>query len=644
MAIFRTGLWLSRWRTHFLAGWLTCLAASGCGEAESPTTTPGGDSLATRDPAELYAWKQVPTFELSLPAERFQHLLATARDEVYTQADLRFEGQLVGSIGLRFKGSYGTLRGCFNSQGALTCPKLSMKLAFDEYVPSTRFFRQKKLNLHSMVWDETKLHERLAYDLFREMGIVTPRSAWAVVKVNGESFGLFSMVEQVDGRFAADRWPGAGDGNLYKEAWPLSSDAAFYEEHLETDPPNAAAAAHTAYLQFHAALSQGTPEQGRAALGRWMDVDYVSRYMAVDDAVLNLDGVTAMYTGDNPAYFQNHNFYMYQEEQRDFFWLIPWDTDATFTPRGDFEAVPRWNSASADCSRSYSVWGGAQVVSPACDALFRALRSDQTAYVSAVNDLLSDAFSEAKLNANIDRHAAFIQAAIAADPKGPGSMAWSSAVANLKQRIPLLRAHLEHAKTGSSSKPVQLSFEGVNDFEQVDAYSVALGANPVANTRSTVTASLQSVNTLAGSHTLRLDFEYRNESRPWEQWIYFPLHFDASPRNLTTKTGVRFLARSSTPRTLRIDIESVPYEAQNEGIKFGWEVPTGPEPKQIELRFADAKLPAWAHPTSDVLATVLAAADGFSFHPFCNGRNDAGFLPEGTTDPGSVELDNLEVF
>lgn len=615
----------------------------GCGAAESTKSPPPEvNELADRDSAELYAWDHVPTFELALPAGEFEHLLATAADEKYTRATLTFEGKPVGDVGLRFKGSVGTLQSCFDAQGNLICPKLSMKLGFDEYVPTTRFFRQKRLNLHSMIRDDTKLHERLAYDLFRSRGIAAPRSAWAVVKVNGESLGLFSMVEQIDGRFTANRWPGVGDGNLYKEAWPLSTDTQYYEEHLEAGPKDGAAT-HTAYVDFTRALAAGGDGGGRDALGRYMDLDYLARYMAVDDAVLNVDGVTATYTGDDPRYYANHNFYVYQEEQRDFFWLVPWDMDATFNLRGDFELVPRWNASTADCTRSYTVWGQARVVASTCDPLFRALASDQASYQAAVEDLLAGDFSEAKINEAIDRHAAFIASAVEQDPKGAGMSAWRGAVEFLKQRIPLIRAHLGRAKLGLSSRPLVIAADGVTDFEQEDSYSVSLGATPQVNPRSTVAATIGSVQPLAGKQDLRVDFEYRNESTGWMQWMYFPLRFD-NPRDLRSLSGVRFLARADSARTLRVDIESPVYEAGNEGIKFGWEVAIGPEAQPVEVRFASAALPTWAHATADVLANVLAKSEGLSFHPFCAGRTEAGQLPEGTSDPGHLELDDIQFF
>ncbi len=63
------------------------------------------------------------------------------------------------------------------------------------------------------------------------MGTIAPRAAWANIVVNGESYGLYGMVEEVDGRFADNRWPGNGSGNLYKEAWPTNPEEGWTHNH-----------------------------------------------------------------------------------------------------------------------------------------------------------------------------------------------------------------------------------------------------------------------------------------------------------------------------------------------------------------------------------------------------------------------------
>jgi hypothetical protein len=625
--------------------------AIACGAADRSTQgeNPDASDFSKRDAAELFAWDHVPVFEATLPAERWSYLREHAREELYEPAELRFEGKALGTVGLRFKGSIGTLSSCFDAQGHLTCSKLSMKLGFDEYRPETRFFGLKRLNLHAMARDESKLHERLGYDLFRDAGVHAPRSAWAVLKINGQSQGLFSMVEQIDGRFTADRFPSNGDGNLYKEAWPVHTDATYYEARLETDPPDDAAAGHVTASALGAELTSASdPATKRAALAQHMDLDYLARYLAVDDAIVNVDGVTAAYTGADPSLYQNHNYYLYLEEKQPKLWLVPWDLDATFTPRGDFEVVPRWNVANPECDRTYLVWGSAYVLPPACDPLFQGLAAEPSAYRAAVDELLAGPFSEQTLSATIERHAAFIERAVAEDPNGPGLNAWRAQIESLKARLPLLRARLRTARDGHSFLPFSLSLSKANGFEAEDAGSVALGAAPLSNPRSSVSATLNESAALSGARDLRVDFVYRNEGEPpdgaWDQWIYLPLRLESAPRDVSALSGVRLLLRSDSPRTLRIDLDSTEYEASVEGIKFGWDVQVSSSALAVELRFADAALPTWARATSDQLSRVLARVESLAFHPYCAGRDATGFLPPGQSDPGFLELDQIEFF
>src|SRR5690606_36614630 len=113
----------------------------------------------------------------------------------------------------------------------------------------------------------------------------------------------------------------------------------------------------------------------RATLARFMDLEQLARYMAVDDAILNVDGVTAFYTDDR-GWLANHNFFLYETAGGQFT-LIPWDLDSTFDTLAYYGRVPRWTETATDCEQSHSVWvGESRVRAPGCDPLFRALAAD----------------------------------------------------------------------------------------------------------------------------------------------------------------------------------------------------------------------------------------------------------------------------
>ncbi len=599
---------------------------------------------STTESAELFGYSSVPTFELTLPPEEWEYLQAHATDEEYTEACLSFQGNPIGPVGLRFKGSYGTLYPCV-SNGQITCTKLSMKLKFNEIDPDLRFYELKRLNLHSMIHDPTKLHERLAYDLYRDMGVTSPRSAWAMVRINGEEYGLYSMVEQVDGRFTANRWPDDGDGNLYKEAWPQYDDPDYYTERLRT---NEETPVHDAFIQFYTELYDAAAADRAAVLGAWTDLELWYRYLAVDDAIFNCDGITGFYS-DAPPFRLNHNYYFYQATARDFFTLIPWDLDSTFTPWGSWSMVPRWTETPDDCTVLYPVWNDdSTVVAPGCDPVFQALATDLTDYRAAVDELLAGPFDEAAINGRIDEHVAHIADAIAADPLGPGTAGWEGSVAALREMIPVLRTRLQRLRDDQPVLPLALSVASVNDFESAETFGLLVGTQHWTNPSSTVARVINTESPLVGTQDLRVDFEYRNEIDPWQQWSELVVSLAGGSVDVSNLTGIRFWASADQTRNLRLNLDSPAQTASNDGIRKGWDVPVGPTPELKEVLFADAEAQGWAitegRDPGDPLDAVLRSVTGLLFHPECVGRNSAGFLAEGTSDVGFLQIDDLEFF
>ena len=61
--------------------------------------------------------------------------------------------------------------------------------------------------------------ETLAYTLFRDAGVPAPRTGYAVVRVNGEPYGLYTTVETTDNNAYLDHWYGSSMGNLYEGAY-----------------------------------------------------------------------------------------------------------------------------------------------------------------------------------------------------------------------------------------------------------------------------------------------------------------------------------------------------------------------------------------------------------------------------------------
>ncbi len=618
-------------------------ATGGTSGIPNPCTQATSD-FAGRDADELFKMDQVPVFDLYLPAEDWETLKRHARDEQYVAAQACFQGEAIGLVGLRFKGAYGSLYSCFDAAGNNICRKLGMKLKFDEYVGAQRFFGLKRLNFQGYRWDDSYIKEHLAYELYRSIGIVSPRTSWAVLRVNGESQGLFGMVEQIDGRFTQDRWPNNGEGNLFKEVWPGQVDEDWARSHLETNKDQGDV---SAILAFADALRTSTTDGLRSTLGAFTDIDYLTRYMVVDDAIANFDGVTTYYTSGSPDEAGNHNFYLYQEAANQFT-IIPWDLEATFSLASNFGNVPYWQTTPADCTQSYPVWGGEnRVIAPGCDPVFRALAADPSGYRALARELLDGPFAEDSMLRSIDASAAFIRESARQDPHGPGPVGFENGVGYIKQDIPKLRRRLEHFMSGEESTPLVFETTRVADFETADDFGITDGTGQMSNAHTTASVQLNTESPISGGKSLRILFSFGNEEEPWQQWMWYRVPMLPAPTDVSALTGISLKIRSNMAREVRLSLISPHNSKTTEGIDVGWDLPATTTAAEFTVNFADAKVPVWATDPGDDLGLILKTVTTLSFQPACNFRDTGsvlGQLPDGVTDTGWVDIDDITFF
>jgi spore coat protein CotH len=366
--------------------------------------------------------------------------------EEFIPAELNFEGSNIGKIGIRYKGSDYSLPRCFFSNGDTTrgtpnktCAKISYKLKFTQYDKEKRFYGMKKINLHAFVPDATKMHEILSYELFRDMGIHAPRVSYANVYINNNLIGLFLSVEEIDGRFTKARWPENGDGNLYKEVWPNSADTKHYLDGLKTNDDPIEKANVQKMVSYYNAINSSNEQNFEQNLSPYMDFDYILRYLAVDVAIKNWDGIRAWYADKTPPV--NHNYFFYEEENGKI-WIIPWDMDQALVQRDNYfdsggfgQVLPQWNVSTTSCSRGQSV-GGNSLMPPNCDKLFKLTAAVfWNRYVQLGDLFLKDLFISQRLNDKITKHTNLITNAVQQDPNINQST-WTSSVSSLKNYLP----------------------------------------------------------------------------------------------------------------------------------------------------------------------------------------------------------------
>lgn len=243
-------------------------------------------------------------------------------DFEYVNATVDFDGARLTNIAARYKGNATFMQ----SRGTVKRP---FKLDLSEYVKGQKLAGQSKINLHNGVTDASWMNEVLSYRAFRDAGVPSPRTSYAklFVTVPGTHdrryFGLYSIVEEVDGAFVQDRYA-SKDGAIFKPSTRQlfeyqGDDWAKYNQ--QYDPKTKLTPAQIErVISFSKLVSNASDEEFRKAAAQYVDLDEFARFMAVNVWLTNLDSILGM----------GQNFYVYLNAKTNKFEFLPWDLDHSF--------------------------------------------------------------------------------------------------------------------------------------------------------------------------------------------------------------------------------------------------------------------------------------------------------------------------
>ncbi|AUS88870.1 hypothetical protein LBYS11_22480 [Lysinibacillus sp. YS11] len=254
---------------------------------------------------------KVTTVDIEIAEEDWADMLENASAEELKQADITVNGKKVENVAIRTKGNL-SLRSVVNSDS----DRYSLKIDFDYYDDTQSLYGLKKFNLNNNYSDSTLMREYISYELMEQMGLPTPAHSYMYVTVNGEERGLFLGVEAVDETFLANNY-GSNDGFLFKPDG-TGSDLKYISDDIED------------YTGIGLKTNEGNINQSKLVemldainnggdIEKYIDVDEMLRYFAVNTALVNLDS----YQGN-----MKHNYYLY--EQNGVFSIIPWDYNMSF--------------------------------------------------------------------------------------------------------------------------------------------------------------------------------------------------------------------------------------------------------------------------------------------------------------------------
>lgn len=241
-------------------------------------------------------------------------LMASHTTDVDVPASMTIDGVFLDSVGVKYKGN-----SSFNNPGQ----KKSMKVDLNEFISGQKYNGLKKFNLNNGFKDPTMLREKIALDFFNEIGVPAPRCSYAKVYFNNQYWGLFTLVEEVNKDFLAQRFA-ENDSNLYKGdphgdlKWKGNIISNYYPDYtLET---NSTSNDWRGLVHLIDEINNTPPISFYDSLEAVLHTNHFLKIWAATNLFANLDS----YIGSG------HNYFLYHKAFDEHFEFIPWDVNESF--------------------------------------------------------------------------------------------------------------------------------------------------------------------------------------------------------------------------------------------------------------------------------------------------------------------------
>jgi hypothetical protein len=206
---------------------------------------------------------------------------------------------------------------------------LSEKAAFKlKFKKADAVLGLRKMTLNNMVQDRSMVHETLAYAAFRSAGVPASRTGLAYVRLNGEDFGVYLNLENLDD-ISLTRLFGSFDDETQHLYEGENGDDVFPggETGFEVDEGPADLADLEALID--AANGEGSaPWSTRIA--PHANLAEMVKMWAVEKYIDHWDGYSG-HTEPAQAGERPNNYYLFSEPSGRF-QMLPWGTDQTWIP------------------------------------------------------------------------------------------------------------------------------------------------------------------------------------------------------------------------------------------------------------------------------------------------------------------------
>jgi len=333
----------------------------------------GAPEAWPKDCAAVYDGDQLPSYDLTFSDAEWAGVQADCSQGVqrYRPVEFTYDGESVAAMA-RLKGNW-----------SWDCTKLQFVISFNEVDPDARFHGLRKLMLDAPWYDRTLLHERLAFPLFRRLGLPYSCANNATLSINGEYYGVYANLERIDHEYLERNFEDAS-GNLYQGGAEIKTNEDVGD------------------LADLTALQSATTV---AQLDALVDLDEAVEEWAAEAMLPAMDNYWAGV---------EINYYLYDHPTRGFVYL-PYDLDISFGDAAYTDGSLVWPDAVNADPITYEHYGWRK------EPLFQTVLADPiwcARFVEALTRARA-AYDPAAMAADVDVWSAQIEAAITADPHKP---------------------------------------------------------------------------------------------------------------------------------------------------------------------------------------------------------------------------------
>jgi spore coat protein CotH len=282
--------------------------------AQAPISIPTAD-------AAFFADTVLQDIYLEINTKDWETLKVHYLENDYYPAAFKWNTTTVRNVGIRSRGT-----------GSRSGGKPGLRVDFDRYTTGQKFLGLKSFILRNQTQDASNMHERIAMQLFRRVGLpAASREAHARVFVTNKYAGLYSIVESVDKAFLKNIF-GEDEGWLYKYDYNTTdlpylfedrgTDPALYVPHPFKPETNESDSRPEKIAEIVRIINHDSDAIFRQTIADYIDLSKLMQHIAVEVFVADEDG----FTGD----YGMNNFYLYRFRDKNLFTVIAWDKSEAF--------------------------------------------------------------------------------------------------------------------------------------------------------------------------------------------------------------------------------------------------------------------------------------------------------------------------